>query len=86
MTCEHHDFNAQCQITRLEDTGQFMLEVRVHCTQCKVPFQFAGLPAGLNLRGAAVSVDGQEARLAIAPAGTVACFLDDVRMHIGSRH
>ncbi|HKB35360.1 MAG TPA: hypothetical protein VKD72_02835 [Gemmataceae bacterium] len=39
----------------------------IRCEQCGTPFRFIGLPAGLGLNGAAVSVDGTEARLAIAP-------------------
>jgi hypothetical protein len=36
-----------------------------------MPFRFIGLPAGLDLNGAAVSADACEARLAIAPKGEV---------------
>ena len=33
------------------------------------PFQFLGLPPGLNLEGATVSIDGLEANIAICPRG-----------------
>lgn len=64
-------FNALVRVNRLEDTGQFMAEIRIECIECRLPFQFLGLPLGLNLAGAAMDVDGQEARLAIAPVGRV---------------
>jgi len=69
--CHHKNFEALVKVNRLEDSGRFMAEVRIKCTQCGVPFQFLGLPLGLNLAGATMDVDGQEARLAIAPVGRV---------------
>lgn len=69
--CKHMRFDAGVAVNRLEDTGKFNLDVRVSCLECGLPFQFLGLEAGLNLGGAAVSLDGEEARLAIAPKGSV---------------
>lgn len=69
--CEHPDFIANVTVNRLEDTGGFHADVRIQCAVCNLPFQFLGLPGGLLLDGAAVSVDGTEARLAIAPQTTV---------------
>lgn len=71
MSCIHPTFAAHVDVTRLEDSGRFAADVRVRCTACNRPFTFLGLRAGLAMDGAAVSVDGQEARLAIAPADTV---------------
>ena len=85
-TCTHNDFLARCHFIRMEDVGKFMLEIRVSCNECGTPFQFVGLPAGLNLNGATVSVDGQEGNFAIAPAGTVPCFLDEIGQAMGSQH
>ncbi len=77
MTCLHTaSCKADCTIEFTEDSGRFLLGVRVHCQDCGKPFVFLGLPAGVNLEGAAVSVDGTEARLAIAPEGTVPTALD----------
>lgn len=67
--CEHKDFNAKVAVNRLEDSGKFNADVAISCSQCGLPFQFLGLTAGLNLSGAAVSIDGLEARLAICPQG-----------------
>jgi hypothetical protein len=69
--CKHMNFKANVSVNRLEDTGRFMAEVKINCAECGLPFQFLGLPLGLNLNGASMSVDGQEARLGIAPVGRV---------------
>jgi hypothetical protein len=69
MTCKHMHLDAECRVARLEDRGRFMFEAKVHCTDCGKPFQFVGLPPGLNLDGATVSLDGLEANIAICPQG-----------------
>ncbi|MBF5007637.1 hypothetical protein [Diaphorobacter caeni] len=67
--CKHMQFDAQCRVARLEDSGRFMLEVGVRCIDCGKPFQFLGLQPGLNLSGATASLDGLEANIAICPQG-----------------
>lgn len=75
--CEHMNFEADVTVNRLEDTGRFNADVRIVCAECRIPFRFIGLQAGVDLNGAAVSVDGTEARLAIAPKGEVVSLVDD---------
>ncbi len=67
--CEHKDFHASVGVARLQDSGGFMAEIRVHCTECGTPFEFLGLEAGMDLQGARVSLDGLEAHIAIIPKG-----------------
>lgn len=67
--CVHPRFEAQVNVTRLEDVGRYTADVTIRCGMCYLPFQFLGLPAGSLAEGAAVSIDGLEARLAIAPPG-----------------
>lgn len=67
--CEHKNFRADVDVNRLEDTGQFMADIRIRCFECDLPFEFLGLECGLDLHGARVSIDGQEAHIAIAPRG-----------------
>lgn len=74
--CDHPDFEAHVAVARLSDSGRFNADVRIKCTKCGEPFRFIGLPCGIDLNGAAVSVDGTEARLAIAPRNGVATPLD----------
>lgn len=69
--CKHNKIHkATVAVACLEDSGRFQAEIRIEC-ECGRPFQFVGLPLGLDLNGASMSVDGQEARLAIAPVGTI---------------
>ena len=65
--CKHMNFNASVTVNRLEDTGKFMAGITIECRDCKTPFGFKGLKAGLDLGGAAVCPTGREARLAIEP-------------------
>jgi len=65
--CEHMEFRSKVAITRMEDTKQFSADVEIWCKDCRSKFRFLGLPLGLNLNGPAMSADGFEARLAIAP-------------------
>ncbi|KKL56595.1 hypothetical protein LCGC14_2243860 [marine sediment metagenome] len=68
--CEHKDFKAKVIVARFKDTGGFMAEIRINCQDCGKPFQFLGLEPGVDTCGATVSIDGFEARIAIAPEGT----------------
>jgi hypothetical protein len=70
------NFSASVNVNRLEESGQFQADVRVWCEECGLPFRFIGLPAGIDLNGAAVSVDATEARLAIAPKGQVVSVVE----------
>lgn len=74
--CPHMNFSANVDVSRLETSGRFMADVRIKCTECGEPFRFLGLPAGIDLDGAAVSVDGFEARLAIGTRETVANIIE----------
>lgn len=67
--CQHHSFKCDCKVARLEDSGRFMLEVMVRCTDCDKPFQFLGLKPGLDFDGARVSIDGMELNVGITPQG-----------------
>jgi len=65
--CQHEVFAACCAVTRLEDTGHFVCELRVLCVQCREPFRFLGMPPGLRTTAPACSIDGLEANLPIEP-------------------
>lgn len=72
IMCKHNKFKVDAQIARLEDVEKFQLEIKVHCIECKMPFQFVGLKPGLNLVGSAMSFDGLQAFLAILPSDKIA--------------
>ena len=65
--CEHKEFKSTVKINRFTDRPEMSAEISINCADCGEPMQFIGLPIGLALRGAAVSPDGVEARLAIVP-------------------
>ena len=68
--CLHREFVAQVDVTRLSDPSMpldFHADVRINCKECGCKMKFLGLPAGFHIKGATVSMDGTEARLAIAP-------------------
>lgn len=69
--CEHKEFKSSGKINRFADRTEMLAEIRIRCAECDESVQFLGLPAGLALRGAAVSPDGIEARLAIIPKGAL---------------
>lgn len=76
--CPHRTAHrATVSVNYLEDVKRFVCEVRVECADCGRPFQFLGLPIGLDIRGGAfINADGQECRLALAPVGEVPQPLD----------
>ncbi len=73
--CKHEDFSVTANVTRLtegDDDGPvngFIMDLRCSCTQCGINFKFVGLPKGMDLKGAAMSFDCEEAHLAISPDG-----------------
>lgn len=83
--CLHENFACECDVNRLSSTeggpiNRFTMDVRVKCADCGLSFRFIGLPAGLDLNGAAVSVDGCEGRFAIAPKGQVVSVMENAPM------
>lgn len=79
--CEHNDFVAKIDVNRiLNGQGQissFQADIHIWCAECELPFQFVGLPGGLNMQGAAVSLDELEARLTIKPSELPAWYKPD---------
>lgn len=65
--CKHGQILTDVKFNFLEDTGKYCADVRISCSECGEKFRFIGLPVGVNLSGATVSVDGLEARLAVVP-------------------
>ncbi len=81
--CEHLNFMTYAEIARMPSVengpiDRFSASIRIVCEDCGLPFRFIGLPAGVDLNGAATSIDATEARLAIAPKGQVISVLDGV--------
>lgn len=85
VKCDHPDFHANVTVNRLQDTGRFQADVKIQCAQCGIPMRFIGLPAGLDIDGAATSADATEARLSIAPKGDVVAATDGAPMGFSVR-
>lgn len=82
--CRHDNFEAAVEVNRIEQEKGgtlFSADIRIQCADCGTAFRFLGLPAGVDLTGAATSVDAKEARLAIAPEGEVRAVIDDGGVH-----
>jgi hypothetical protein len=56
------------ELNHFTDSGGYMVEISLKCGECGQPFRFLGLPLGLNMNGATMSMDGLTARIAILPA------------------
>ena len=70
MACDHKvNHEGSCKVVYITDTGQFILEVRLECADCGHPFEFIGLPLGVNLSQPTMSIGGDEARLPVKPKG-----------------
>lgn len=65
--CRHEAFLAVVNVNRLEDSGKFIADIRITCAQCKEPFRFVGLAAGVRFDRPLVSIDGLELRAPIEP-------------------
>lgn len=79
--CNHERFEASVAVNRILESKDGPVEricadVRISCVDCGVPLRFIGLPFGVDLNGAAVSSDGEEARLAVAPKGEVLTLVE----------
>lgn len=75
-TCKHKSIDCNLAMAFIEDTNRWQADIRITCADCGTPFRFIGLPAGLDMNGAAVSVDGQEGRFSVAPKGQVVTPLE----------
>lgn len=67
--CKHLNFDAKVGVARIEDVGRFVAEIRIHCIDCKKPFQFIGVQPGFNYESPTVSLDGLEGNFPICPQG-----------------
>lgn len=74
--CKHLDFEARVNVTRLvekegdENPTGYMAEVKIKCVLCGLPFEFVGMPVGVDFinKTPMVSFGNEEARLPIRPS------------------
>lgn len=80
--CEHLNHFTNVDIGRLimkSGKIRYTADIRINCSDCGTPFRWLGLSAGVDLEGAAVSVDGEEGRFSIAPQGEVLPAIEGVK-------
>lgn len=74
-TCVHMNFKASVNVFRLTDVNDetkvtgYTTEIRVNCMECGLPFEFAGVDAGMSQEKPMASPDAQELRAPIRPKG-----------------
>lgn len=73
--CPHENFNATVDINRIgtEETSDgmpraYVADIRVRCADCKEPFRWTGLRAGVSFAHPMVSVDETELHAPLRPA------------------
>jgi len=70
--CLHMNFNAKVDVNRLhngnEKISDYLADVRIWCADCELPFQFRGIPHGLNGNQPTTGLDQLEASLPVIPA------------------
>jgi hypothetical protein len=71
INCVHLDFAVHADVNRIEDKGAFMVDIRVECLTCGLPFEFVGVDAGLSFAQPMASVDGQILRAPLRPKGCI---------------
>lgn len=67
-TCKHKHVECRVDFMRLENQNHFTADIRITCLDCKVPFRFKGLPAGLSFSEPRVGINGEELRAPMEPA------------------
>lgn len=70
--CPHAKFSANVKVNRLTNehgaVTDFFADVKVECSDCKMPFSFLGMQQGLNGNKPTTDISTTEARLPIVPA------------------
>jgi hypothetical protein len=74
VECKHESFDAHVSVGRMEDTGRFMADVKITCTECNEPFRFLGVPPGISWERPACSIDSLELHAPIEPEGEKQLF------------
>lgn len=72
--CKHFNFHVAAKVGRLTDQDNseivkhYMLDLKVKCVDCGLPFEFKGLPQGMSFFNPMTSPDNIEARMPIQPS------------------
>lgn len=69
LDCPHLEFNVSVEVVRIENVGRFAADISIACKECRLPFEFYGLPLGCSLDMMMIGLNG-ELRAPIKPAGS----------------
>lgn len=67
LACAHEDFGAEVRVGRMLDTGRFIAEITISCSQCQLPFRFKGVQAGVAWERPTCSIEGLTLNAPIEP-------------------
>lgn len=70
--CQHEQFEADVAVGRISEVEggpitHYTADVKIKCIECGLPFEFIGMPAGMNRKFPTTNVDFTEAHLPIRP-------------------
>lgn len=69
--CKHENFITNIRVNRLTDNdgdvNGFSADIEIHCKDCMTPFEFVGLPYGLNPNYPTTNIERVELRQPIKP-------------------
>lgn len=67
--CDHMQFHSTSNIHVIVDddfvVSEYRVDIKVHCVQCGLPFEFVGVPCGLSDIEPTTSYNRQELRVPI---------------------
>lgn len=73
--CKHENFQCKADVQRLIDENKpdqvnaFIVELKIHCIDCGLPFEWIGFTAGYRGDAPRVDIAAQELRAPIKPKG-----------------
>lgn len=71
MTCFHEHVALEYRCSRLAEPGEpvptLMLDIKLTCSACGMPFRWMGLSKGVSFTSPSTSMDGLELREPVQP-------------------
>lgn len=67
MECDHKEFTARVDVSRIEDSPVWYADLKLNCSVCGKEMQFIGFPFGMSPGEPTINLTGTEARLPFSP-------------------
>ncbi len=74
MNCSHVNFESYVSVGRIHEEGKpevitgYTADIVIRCADCKIPFEFVGVPGGYSPTQPMVNFDATELRAPIKPS------------------